>query len=115
MEKRGTPWRYGWLLWLGISQRYRGGELPPAAEPPAPTFSSARALGSCWWTQTPRNEQALHFFRDQGFATTDARVSLRKFGGASQLYPTASPQVNASVIRSPATARLTRGGGKKAL
>ena len=78
MEKYGSPWRYGWLLWLGISQRYRGrGIAARLLNRLAELFIEHGARIMLVDTDAG-NEQALAFFRKQGFANDLLHVYLSK-------------------------------------
>jgi ribosomal protein S18 acetylase RimI-like enzyme len=78
MEKYGSPWRYGWLLWLGISQRYRGrGIAARLLNRLADLFIEHGARIMLVDTDAA-NEQALKFFRKQGFGNDLMHVYLSK-------------------------------------
>jgi ribosomal protein S18 acetylase RimI-like enzyme len=78
MEKYGSPWRYGWLLWLGISQRYRGrGIAARLLNRLAELFIHHGARIMLVDTDAG-NERALHFFREQGFGNDLMHVYLSR-------------------------------------
>jgi ribosomal protein S18 acetylase RimI-like enzyme len=78
MEKYGSPWRYGWLLWLGISKRYRGrGIAARLLNRLADLFIHHGARIMLVDTDAA-NEQALHFFRGQGFGNDLMHVYLSR-------------------------------------
>jgi len=78
MEKYGSPWRYGWLLWLGISQRYRGrGIAARLLKRLAERFIEHGARIMLVDTDA-ENAQALRFFRKQGFGNDLMHVYLSR-------------------------------------
>ncbi len=78
MEKYGSPWRYGWLLWLGISQRHRGrGIAARLLNRLADLFIHHGARIMLVDTDAA-NEQAIHFFRAQGFGNDLMHVYLSR-------------------------------------
>jgi ribosomal protein S18 acetylase RimI-like enzyme len=78
MEKYGSPWRYGWLLWLGIGRRHRGrGIAARLLNRLAELFIEHGARIMLVDTDAG-NEQALAFFRKQGFANDLMHVYLSK-------------------------------------
>jgi ribosomal protein S18 acetylase RimI-like enzyme len=78
MEKYGSAWRYGWLLWLGISQRHRGrGIAARLLNRLADLFIHHGARIMLVDTDAA-NEQAIHFFREQGFGNDLMHVYLSR-------------------------------------
>jgi ribosomal protein S18 acetylase RimI-like enzyme len=78
MEKHANPWRYGWLLWLGISQRYRGrGIAARLLNRLAELFIEHGARIMLADTDAA-NEQAIKFFRKQEFGNDLMHVYLSR-------------------------------------
>jgi ribosomal protein S18 acetylase RimI-like enzyme len=78
MEKRGTPWRYGWLLWLGISQRYRGRGIAARLLNRLADLFIRQGARIMLVDTDAANERALHFFREQGFGNDLMHVYLSR-------------------------------------
>jgi ribosomal protein S18 acetylase RimI-like enzyme len=86
MEKYGSAWRYGWLLWLGISQRYRGrGIAARLLNRLADLFIQHGARIMLVDTDAA-NDGAIKFFRKQGFGNDLMHVYLSKNFGEHPSY-----------------------------
>ena len=78
MEKHGSPWRYGWLLWLGISQRHRGRGIAARLLNRLTDLFIEHGARIMLVDTDAGNEQALKFFRKQGFGNDLMHVYLSK-------------------------------------
>jgi ribosomal protein S18 acetylase RimI-like enzyme len=78
MEKYGNPWRYGWLLWLGISPRYRGRGIAARLLNRLSDLFIQHGARIMLVDTDAENERALHFFRDQGFGNDLMHVYLSR-------------------------------------
>jgi ribosomal protein S18 acetylase RimI-like enzyme len=78
MEKYGGAWRYGWLLWLGVSLRHRGrGIAARMLKRLADLFIQNGARIMLVDTDAA-NEPAIRFFREQGFGNDLMHVYLSR-------------------------------------
>lgn len=68
MDKPGTAWRYGWLLWLGVSPRYQGRGIAARLLKQLTERFLANDCRMMLVDTDTDNRAALRFFRKQGFA-----------------------------------------------
>jgi len=78
IEKRKGPWRYGYLMWIGVEPRYgRSGVAGRLVERLTELFIRAGVRIMIVDTDAD-NREALQFFRKQGFGNDDPHVYLSK-------------------------------------
>jgi ribosomal protein S18 acetylase RimI-like enzyme len=78
MEKYRSPWRYGWLLWLGVSPRFRGGGIAARLLNHLSDRFTEHGARIMLVDTDAENKAALHFFRKQGFGSDLMHVYLSK-------------------------------------
>ena len=78
MEKHGSPWRYGWLLWLGISLRHRGRGIAARLLSRLADLFILHGARIMLVDTDAANVQAIHFFREQGFGNDLMHVYLSR-------------------------------------
>ena len=67
LEKPGTPWKYGWLDWLGVSPRYRRKRVSSRLVKQLQSLFVERSVRIMLVDTYEKNQRALNFFKKIGF------------------------------------------------
>lgn len=78
MEKYRSAWRYGWLLWLGISPRFRGRGIAARLVNRLSEVFIKHGARIMLVDTDAENKRALRFFQKQGFGNELMHVYLSK-------------------------------------
>ncbi|MCX8155132.1 MAG: GNAT family N-acetyltransferase [Verrucomicrobiae bacterium] len=78
MEKPQNAWKYGWLLWLGVSPRFKGRGLARRLLNQLTERFIAREARIMLVDTDEENHEALAFFRKNGFGQEIRHVYLSR-------------------------------------
>ena len=76
MEKPRNPWRYGWLLWLGVEPRFKRGGVATRLVNQLTGLFIERDARIMLVDTAAKNHSALAFFRRSGFGGEIRHVYL---------------------------------------
>ncbi len=78
MEKYGTAWTYGWLLWLGVDPDFNGRGVGSRLANRLTDIFIENGARIMLVDTDANNEPALRFFRNQGFNKEHQHIYLSK-------------------------------------
>ena len=78
IEKRGTAWRYGWVVWLGVKPRSKGKGIATKLLEALTEIFIERGVRLLLADTQVSNERAVRFFTKHGFGRPREHVFLEK-------------------------------------